>query len=95
MRLSTRLAAAMVALVVVTAGAVGFLIYRNVAAIALPRALDRIDSHAQVIATELQASVNPVRADALGFRASVALIDIMTARLRRGIDPSAEADEAS
>jgi PAS domain S-box-containing protein len=40
MRLSTRLTLAMVALVLVTATAIGLLTYRNIAALALPRALD-------------------------------------------------------
>ena len=55
MRLSTRLTIAMVALVLVTATAIGLLTYRNVVAIALPRGLDRIDTHAHIVATVLEA----------------------------------------
>jgi CheY-like chemotaxis protein len=94
MRLSTRLTAAMLALVLVTAMVVGSLTYRNVAELALPRALDRADTRARLLAIELEASVRGARADVLGFRASNAVIDIMTARLASGIDPTAGATEA-
>ncbi len=63
MRLSTCLMVAMVALVLVTAAAVGMLTYRNIEAIALPSALDRIEMHTRILATELEASVLGARAD--------------------------------
>src|ERR1700744_4030479 len=88
MRLSTRLTIAMVALVLVTATAIGLLTYRNVVAIALPRGLDRIDTYARVLATGLEDSVRGARADVIGFRASLAVFDIMTANLKSGIDPA-------
>lgn len=94
MRLSTRLTVAMVALVLLATTAVGVLTYRSIAAFALPRALDRIDTHAQLLATELAASVRGARADVLGFRSAVAVIDIMTADLHRATDPAAAASEA-
>jgi PAS domain S-box-containing protein len=94
MRLSTRLTVAMVALVLLATTTVGVLTYRNIAAFALPRALDRIDTHAQMLASELAASVRGARADVVGFRSSNAVIDIMTAHLNRGIDPAAAATEA-
>src|SRR5260221_7932585 len=94
MRLSTRLTVAMVALVLLATTAVGVLTYRNIAAFALPRALDRIDTHAQLLATELAASVRGARADVLGFRSAVAAIDIMNAHLRHATDPAAVASEA-
>jgi PAS domain S-box-containing protein len=93
MRLSTRLTVAMVALVLLATSAVGGLTYRNIATFVLPRALDRISTHAQLLATELAASVRGARADVIGFRSDNAVIDIMTARLRRGTDPAAEATE--
>src|SRR5258707_15640618 len=93
MRLSTRLTVAMVALVLLATTAVGVLTYRNIAAFALPRALDRIDTHAQLLGGELAASVRGARADVIGFRSSNAVIDIMTANLNRGIDPAAAATE--
>src|SRR4051794_35161586 len=94
MRLSTRLTVAMVALVLLATTAVGVLTYRNIAAFALPRALDRIDTHAQLLASELAASVRGARADVIGFRSAVAAIDIMNAHLKRDTDPAAAASEA-
>ena len=93
MRLSTRLTVAMVALVLLATSAVGALTYRNIAMFVLPRALDRISTHAQLLATELAASVRGARADVIGFRSSNDVIDIMTARLARGTDPAAESTE--
>jgi len=55
MRLSTRLTVAMVALVLLATMAVGILTYRNIAEFALPRALDRVDTHAQLLANGLEA----------------------------------------
>jgi PAS domain S-box-containing protein len=94
MRLSTRLTIAMVALVLLTATAVGLLAYRNVVAIALPRGLDRIDTHARTLATVLEAPARGARADVIGFRASVAVNNIMTAHHDGGVDPAATAIEA-
>ena len=73
MTLSSRLMIAMVALVLLTATAIGALTYRNVLSIALPRGLDRIDTHARVIATVLEASVRAARADVIGFHAATAI----------------------
>src|SRR5437667_12375834 len=89
MRLSTRLTIAMVALVLLATIAVGVLTFRNIATFALPRALDRIDTHAELLANELAASVRGARADVLAFRASNEVIDIMTAHLDRGGEPAA------
>src|SRR5438270_1197343 len=89
MRLSTRLTIAMVALVLLATIAVGVLTFRNIATFALPRALDRIDTHAELLATELAASVRGARADVLAFRASNEVIDIMTAHFGRGNEPAA------
>jgi PAS domain S-box-containing protein len=94
MRLSTRLTMAMVALVVLATTAVGVLTYRKVAAIALPRALERLDTRAYLLGSELAASVRGARADVIGFRSAVALTDIMRARLGRGSDPAAATAEA-
>ena len=94
MRLSTRLTVAMVALVLLATSGVGVLTYRNIARFALPRALDRVDAHAQLLANDLEASVRSAHADVVGFRAAVAAIDIMTAHLGRSTDPAAAAAEA-
>jgi PAS domain S-box-containing protein len=94
MRLSTRLTVAMVALALLVTTAVGVLTYRKVDEFALPRALDRIDTHAQLLANELAASVRGAYAELIGFRSAVAATDIMTAHFNRGADPAAAAAEA-
>src|SRR5258708_25891699 len=94
MRLSTRLTVAMVALVLLATTAVGVLTYRNISAFVLPRALDRLEAHADLLGSELAASVRGARADVDGFRSSVAGIDIMPALLHPGTDPAAAAAEA-
>src|SRR5262245_24104207 len=63
MRLSTRLALAMVALVVLTAAAITILVERNVEELALPRALDRLDTRARLLTLQLEAAVAGARAD--------------------------------
>src|SRR5690349_15628325 len=92
MKLSTRLTLAMVALVTLTATAVGLATYRNIVAVAVPRALDRVDTRAHLLASELAASVRGARADVLGFR-SVAVLDIIAAHLKRDTDPASAAAE--
>ena len=87
MRLSTRLAVAMVMLVLLTAAAVGVLTYRTVETTILPGELGRVDSHARALAAELQAYVRGARADVLSFRAAVALDGIVRAHLAGGVDP--------
>jgi len=67
MKLSTRLTIAMVALVLVTIAVTGALTYRNLLSIAVPRSLERLGGHVQLLATELEAVVRGARADVLGF----------------------------
>jgi hypothetical protein len=87
MRLSTRLTVAMVALVLLTAAAVGYLTERNTEAIALPRGLERIDNRAPVLAAGLKAEFRGARADVVGFGSAVAAEGIVRSRLAGGIDP--------
>src|SRR5258707_1026885 len=87
MRLSTRLTVAMTGLVLLTATTVGFLTYRDVEAVALPRGLDRIDTRTRVLVAELEAGVRAARADVIGFASAVAVDGIIRARLAGGIDP--------
>src|SRR5881392_2279012 len=77
MNLTTRLAMAMIALVLLTATAVGVLTYRNVTTIAPARALDRINARVQLLTLDLEASVRGARGDVLGFRSAVAVDGIM------------------
>src|SRR3954468_25047206 len=87
MRLSLRLAIAMVALVLLTVGAVSFLSYRNLEAATWPRALERIDGHARLLASELEGYTRGARDDILGFRSAVALEGIIRAHMAGGMDP--------
>jgi signal transduction histidine kinase/CheY-like chemotaxis protein len=77
---------AIVAVVIATAGAVGFLAYRNLSAIAIPRSLARADAHASLLARDLANIVMNARADIKGFRRVIGIEDIIA--LNR--DPSLE-----
>jgi len=81
MKLSTRLAFAMVALVLLTTSALGLLTYRNIVTLILPRALERVDTHARLTALVLEASLRGARADAIAFRAAIGVHNLMTAHL--------------
>jgi PAS domain S-box-containing protein len=94
MALSTRLTVAMVALVLLTATAVGYLTYRNVEAFALPRGLDRIDIRTRVLAAELESGIHAARADVIGFSSAVAVEGIIRSRLAGGVDPIDGTSEA-
>ena len=85
MKLSTRMAMAMVALVLVTTGVLALLTYYNVISLVLPRALDRLQVHARVTAMTLDASLQSMRADALSAQASPALRSLGHTRVE-GLD---------
>ena len=61
MGLSARLTAGMVALIVLTVAATGALTYHNVSIVEVPRALDRLDIHARLLASDLQAAFPDMR----------------------------------
>jgi hypothetical protein len=81
MKLSTRLTIAMVALVVLTAAAVGILIYRDIEAVTLPRALNRIQLETELLAVRMEAAVSSARTDVAGFRSAIGLNKIVQASL--------------
>src|SRR5580704_13887658 len=87
MTLTTRLAVAMIALVTVAVGAVGWLSYRGLEQAILPRVLDRIETHARLVAADLQSSVRGARADVAASRSAAALNGLIRAHLAGGIDP--------
>ena len=95
MKLSTRLTLAMVALVLLTAAAIGALMYRAIVNVALPRGLDRIYTHAQLLATELDAFARAAQTDVLSFRAAGSINAIMRARRAGGVYPSGGLSEAT
>jgi PAS domain S-box-containing protein len=95
MKLSTRMALAMVALVLLTALSVGLLSYRNIRSATLPRAAERIEVHVRVLAATLAAAVRGAREDAAGFREAAAIAGIVRAHLAGGTDPEGGITEAA
>jgi PAS domain S-box-containing protein len=94
MKLSTRMALAMVVLVALTALAVGVLTYRNVRAIALPRAAERMEVHVRLLAATLEAAVRGARQDITGFQSAAAIAGIARAHGAGGVDPEGGTTEA-
>jgi PAS domain S-box-containing protein len=90
MNLTTRLAMAMIALVLFTATAVGVLTYRNVATISPGRSFDRIHAHVRLLALDLEASVRSARGDIMGFRSAVAVEGIVRGTLAGDARPQNE-----
>jgi hypothetical protein len=66
---------------------VGVLSYRNLEGAILPRALERVDTHTRLLASELESYARGARADIVGFRSAVALEGVVRAHLAGGIDP--------
>ncbi len=77
-RLSTRLALAMVSLVVVTTAVLSFFTYRSVTEAAIPRALDRLGTKAMLNAAKLETAFNVARQD-------VSVIQGMTGVIQMGV----------
>lgn len=94
MKLTSRLAIAMIALVALAVTAVGWLSYHNVELALVPRMLDRIEKHAQLVASELQSYTGGARADVASFRAAAAAEGFIAAHLNGGIDPADHVAEA-
>jgi len=89
MGLSARLTAGMVALIVLTVAASGALTYHNVSIIEVPRELDRLDSDARLLASDLEVSVGGLRGDLLAIptAAAAAVEGIRRATRGGGVDP--------
>src|SRR4051812_11337874 len=77
MTLSTRLAIAMIALVAIAVAAVGWLSYRSVEQALLPRVLERIETHARLVANELESHVRTGRGDIATFQGLAAISGLM------------------
>jgi NADH:ubiquinone oxidoreductase subunit K len=67
MTLSMRLTMAMVGLVLFAIAVTGVLTHRNLLDVAVPRSLQRLSGHVELVAAELQAVVSAARADVLAF----------------------------
>ncbi len=87
MTLATRLALAMVLLVALAVSAVGWLSYRSLEQALLPRVLDRIETQARLVATDLESYTAGARSDIAGFRSTAAVNGLIRARLAAGVDP--------
>src|SRR4051794_17282448 len=85
----------MVALVLLTATSIAVLTYHNLEQAVLPRAQERIETHARLLTAELESYVRGARADALGFRSAVALEGIVRAHVAGGTDPVDGTTEAT
>src|SRR5579864_8535644 len=77
MTLTTRLAIAMSLLVAVAVSAVGWLSYRNLEQVILPRVLDRVEAHSRQVAFYLQSYVGSARGDIATVRSATALIGLV------------------
>jgi PAS domain S-box-containing protein len=87
MTLTTRLAIAMILLVAIAVSAVGWLSYRSLEQVLLPRVLERIEAHSQLVASDLQSYVRGARSDVATFRSHAAANGMVVAHFNGGIDP--------
>jgi PAS domain S-box-containing protein len=87
MKFSTRITIAMVALVLFTAAAIAVLVFRDLESVLVPRALERMQTHATLRATELEAYVRGATHDVLGFRSAAAIDGIIQASINGGTHP--------
>jgi PAS domain S-box-containing protein len=87
MRLTTRLAIAMILLVAIVVFAVGWLGYRSIEQALLPRALDRVEAHSRLMATELEFYVAGARSDLMSYRADPGLTTMVRTAVAGGVDP--------
>ena len=87
MKLSTRLAVAMVALAVLTAAAVGFITHRDVEKAILSSEIERQQANIRLVAEEFESRMRAARGDIVGFRSAVALAGIVRAATNGGVDP--------
>jgi hypothetical protein len=84
MTLTTKLAGAMIALVAISVSAVGWLNYRSVEQIVVPRVLDRIESQARLVADDLESYVAGARGEVASLRSGLAVNALMRARQSGG-----------
>ena len=80
MRLSTRLALAMVSLVLVTTVVLSFITYRSMTGAALPMALDRLATKAMLVASNLEMLLNSVGQDVASLQNSNGVAQLGVAR---------------
>ena len=79
-RLSTRLALAMVSLVVVTTAVLSLITYRSVTEAGIPRALDRLATKAMLSASKLETALNVARQDVSVIQGMTGVVQLGVAR---------------
>jgi hypothetical protein len=85
--LSTRLALAMVSLVVVTTAVLSLMTYHFVTEAAIPRSLDRLATKAMLCATKLETALNVARQDVMVIQGSTGVIQMGVARAANPSEP--------
>ena len=85
--LTTRLALAMILLATLAVFAVGWLSYRSLEQALLPRALDRVEAHSRLMATELEFYVAGAHSDLMSYRADPSLSTMIRTSVAGGTDP--------
>ena len=86
-KLSTRLALAMVSLVVVTTGVLSFITYHSIVQAAVPRSLDRLATKALLCASKLESELNVARQDVMVIQGSTGVIQMGVARATNPFQP--------
>jgi PAS domain S-box-containing protein len=86
MTLTARLAIAMIFLVAIAVFAVGWLGYRSLEGVLLPRALDRIEAHSRLMATGLESYVAGARNDLMSYRAAPGVGTLIRTMVSGGVD---------
>jgi len=95
MKFSIKLTIAMVMLVAVTAAALGLLTYRDLEKAILPRALERMETHARLVASQFESYARSARADIESLRSADIMNGIQSADLAGNSEPGDDANVAS
>src|SRR5216684_1902619 len=85
--LSTRLALAMVSLVVVTTVVLSLFTYHSVTEAGIPRALDRLATKAMLCATKLETALNVARQDVMVVQGAPVVMQMGVARAANPFEP--------
>jgi PAS domain S-box-containing protein len=85
--LTTRLAIAMILLVAAVTFSVGWFSYRSLERVMPPRVLDRIETHARLVAAEIESYVASARTDVASFHDAPGFIALIRATRSGGVDP--------
>jgi len=87
MTLTTRLAIAMILLVAAATFSVGWFSYRSLERVMPPRVLDRIETHARLVAAEIESYVASARTDVASFHDAPGFLALIRATRAGGVDP--------